>query len=401
MQDKLVIFLHTYDAERPDWVVLNADNVFRYNVRHGNSADLTEAAADREITVIVPAEDVLITSVTLPKMNRTRLAQALPFALEEKLIGDVDALHFAQGDLLADGSLPVAVVSREKMQTWMALLQSWNIQADRMVPASLALPADEHAWNVAVNGMTNVRLGQYQGFGCDKNNLKDMLDIAWEAAEIKPERLHIFNYSTQALAGSLNLQTKIEEDFHAPDQLYVELAKTAVTTPSINLLQAEYRTKKSRYPKIQKIWKLTMYLAIAWVVLLFFYPTISYFILRHKLSGMESQIVAIYKRNFPLSSSIVAPRLRMEEKLRNVSSQAGDSKLFLMLGYIGKGMLEKPSIKIKRFDFKGNQLTLELLTPSSEDFAAFTDFLARQGVTIKQQNATMQGARIIGTVVME
>ncbi len=401
MQDKLIIFLHTYDAERPDWVVLNADNVFRYNVRHGNPADLTDAAQDKEVIVIVPAEDVLITSVSLPKMNRSRLAQALPFALEEKLIGDVDTLHFAQGETQADGSLPVAVVSKEKMQAWVSLLQSWNILADALIPSTLALSAEEGAWSVAVNGMAIVRSGLYQGFACDKDNLKEMLEIALEASESKPELIRIHNYSTHAVSETLNLKIPVKEDFNETDQLYADLAKNAGKLPAINLLQAEYRTKKSRYPKMQKIWKATFYLAMSWVILLFFYPTISYLILKHKVNSIESQIEQIYKHNFPQSSSMVAPKLRMEEKLRSFTSQAGDNKLFSLLGYIGKAMLEKPSIKIKRFDFKNNQLTLELMTASSEDFAAFTDYLSRQGLNIKQQNATMQGARINGIVVVE
>ena len=63
----------------------------------GDAAALAEAALDRINIVIVPSEDVLVTTVTLPKMNRSRLLQAIPYALEEQVIEDVDTMHFAAG----------------------------------------------------------------------------------------------------------------------------------------------------------------------------------------------------------------------------------------------------------------------------------------------------------------
>jgi general secretion pathway protein L len=401
VQDKLVIYLHNDETEPPDWVVLNAENIFRYSVRHGSPADLTDAALDKEIIVIIPAEDILITAAALPKMNRSRLAQALPFALEEQLIGEVGTLHFAQGDRQADEGLPVAVVSREKMQAWIALLQSWDIEADRMVPSALALPVAENTWHVAINGMATVRTSLYQGFVADKNNLQEMLAIALASATASPAVLQISNYSTQPVAETLSLPLGINEAFKEAEQLSVDMAKEAVRLPAINLLQGPYRSTKSRYPQMHKIGKVASCLVVVWVILLFIYPTVSYFILKHRVSSIDSQVQQIYKRNFPLSTSVVAPKMRMEEKLRKFTAQAGDSKLFFLLGYVGKGILEKPSIKLKRFDFQNNQLTLELTTASSDDFTTFTDFLSRQGLNVKQQNANMVGARINGIVVVE
>src|SRR5690606_14435051 len=89
-----------------------------------------------------------------------------------------------------------------------------------------------------------------------------------------------------------------------PEQWPVDLARNLVNDLPFNLLQGEFKSKKSRLPHMQRIWKLTFYLGLAWVFLLFLYPTISYWILGQRVREIDSQIEKIYKHNFPLSSSL-------------------------------------------------------------------------------------------------
>jgi type II secretion system protein L len=172
-------------------------------------------------------------------------------------------------------------------------------------------------------------------------------------------------------------------------------------TPVLNLLQGPYAVKKSKFVQQDKIWHVLFGLVTAWVVLLFLYPTVSYLILQKRVSGIDAQIVEIYKRNFPQSSSIVAPKLRMEEKLQKANSAIGQNRLLLLLGYIGKGVTKAEGIKLKHIDFQNNQLTLELTVATSEEFSTFTDFLTQQSLNVKQQNANLTGSRINATLQVE
>ncbi len=400
MQEQLIIFLHTYDSTRPSWVVMEADSSIKQCIRHGNPDELTFAAAEKEIIVLVPAEDVLLTVAKLPKMSRARFSQALPYALEEQLTSDIDKLHFAHGETQADGELPVAVASIDKMQEWITLLQSWQIQADVLSPVSLALPFDSTTWHVVNNEMAIVRTGLYQGFACDKINLNPLLNMALTSATLIPEGVHVHHYTHETSAEPLLIQTKSTEDFNPPDAYLTDLARHVSQSPTINLLQGPYRVKKAKFPRRVKIWRATAYLAIAWVLLLFFYPTVSYFILRARVNNMETQIAQIYKRHFPQSSNIVAPKLRMEEKLQKLNTQIGENKFLLSIGLIGKGMLDTPSIKLKHLEFQNNELILELTAGSSDDIAKFTDYLTQRGLNVKQQNANLTGARISATLVI-
>jgi len=401
MQQKLVIYLHNHDSTRPSWVDFDAEAGIKQYVQHGNAEDLAKIAADKKVIVIVPAQEVVLISAKLPKMNRSRLAQALPYALEEQLVGDVETLHFASNDMQADGSLAIAIVFKEKMQEWQALLHAWKVQADVLIPSSMALPVEENTWMVILKDMAIIRMSDYQCFACDINNLNEFMHIALQSSEQKPQSIHIHNYTQNEITAMLTATIDIKEDFHEAERLEMDMADNAIQFTFINLLQGQFKTRKSRFPEMRKMWRTSIYLAIAWVVLLFLYPTISYFILEKRVSSIDAQITAIYKRHFPQAASIVAPKLRMEEKLQKLTAQAGESKLMLLINYLGKGMMDTPSINLKRLDFQNNQLTLDLTAASSEDFSKFTEFLTRQGLNVKQQSANLVGVRVNAIITVE
>lgn len=87
MQDKLIIHIH-------------GDKLYRQEGGLFDPSAIKAEATGKEIIILVPAEDVLLTIVQLPDMSKTRLLEALPFALEDQLIADIDTLHIAHGKKL-------------------------------------------------------------------------------------------------------------------------------------------------------------------------------------------------------------------------------------------------------------------------------------------------------------
>lgn len=399
MQEKLVIYLHAQDLEHPSWAVV-ADGVLSQCEMHDNALGFSQIAEDKEVIVFVPAEDVLLTSVVLPKMSRARLAQALPFALEEKLIDDVETLHFVYGDHQGDQHLPVAVVSHARMAEWLDLLKSWNLEVDLLTPVYFALPFDEKTWHILVTDIAVARTGHSQGFACDKNNLEEILNLALSEAEQIPQFVSIHNY-TDLSFHALTKLTTVNEEKHEAESFITDITRYIDTLPAFNLLQGQYASKKSKFPRRDKLWKVTLGFAVTWICLLFSYPAISYFILKQRVNQINAQIAQIYTRHFPQSTSMVAPTVRIQEKLEKLNAQMGQNHLLLLLGYIGKGMQATEGIKIKRIDYQNNQLTVELNATSSEDFSAFTNFLTNSGLSVRQQSANLTGSRVNATLLVE
>ena len=60
--------------------------------------------------VLVPGTDALLAEPVLPLKSGAKLAQVVPFALEEQLATDVEDLHFAVGKREGRPGTPVTVV---------------------------------------------------------------------------------------------------------------------------------------------------------------------------------------------------------------------------------------------------------------------------------------------------
>lgn len=401
MREKLVIRLHADALTNPDWVVVNANGDCSEQMSHGEPIELERLARNREVMVIVPAESILLTSVVLPKMNRARLLKALPFALEEQLVDDIEKLHFSSSDFDEDGRVSVAIVTHELMRDWIELLNEWQIKPDAIVPMTLAIPFEENVLTIVANQIIDVRTGVYSGFACDRTNMTACLNLAFTDQQSMPSTINILNIGSMPCADELRVTAKILEDFVSSSELLEVLARTVSNIPYINLLQGAYSARKSHLPQTQRFIRGIMMFAACWVALLFLYPMVSYFILGEKLSEIDSQISHIYKLNFPQSASMVAPKIRMSDKLRELEGQTGQNKLLTLLGYVGAGLANSSNIKLSRLDYQGDMLTLELSAGSSDDFSGFADYLTSQGLSVKQENATLSGSRVNATLQVQ
>lgn len=397
-QDKIVIYLKSDGST--DWLLTNNNYNAIGTTINEHADELAENAVDKEVIVVVPAEDVLITTTKLPKMNRTRLMQALPYALEEQLVSDVDALHFAADKPETDGLLRVAVVAKEKMREWINKLNTLNIKADRMIPLSLLVPFSEHTWHAVLSDVGIVRLDANQCFTCDHNNLNEFLNVALSTATELPHRIYVQNYSPYDYIPALSVPIQVDGEIGEPYALLPDLINNIKQTNKFNLMQGEFAVKKSATLRTKNVIKLLASLAGAWLVLLFLYPTVSYFILKEQVASIDNQIADIYKANFPQATSVIDPKIRMQDKLQKMKEQIGENRFLLLLGYIAKGLSEKPGIQLNRIDFQNNQLTLDIIATTSDNVAFFSNFLIQQGLNVKQENAKLVPAGINATLVV-
>jgi len=112
---KIIVYLQA-ESDLVSWAHLNEASMIQRTASNQTLDDIFSIAADKEIIVIVPAEDVLLTQVKMPKLTRHRLRQALPYALEEQVLGEVTDLHFAMGPYQPDETVPVAIIDKQKIE---------------------------------------------------------------------------------------------------------------------------------------------------------------------------------------------------------------------------------------------------------------------------------------------
>jgi general secretion pathway protein L len=394
---RIILYLPTNDLTQASVALSNNFGGIQKTIAEGLSVgELALLAADKILTVIVPAQDVLLTQATLPKLNRQRLQQALPFALEEQLLSDVNELHFAVGAYQANGSVPVAIVSKEKMQAWITLLNEAGLSPATIIPASLALPVAEDTWNIYVSDhIAILRTDLFHGFGCEKDNLNALIELKLQ--EKTPTDIVLHNYTLEPVIPFITTANFTEKNF--PAMQFLEDIALRSESPSINLLQGNFQAKR-KASNHKKVWALASYTVVAWIGLVFFSNLISFSILHHQQSELDTQINSIYKRNFPQASAVVSPKDRMTQKLNTLLNQGNKNSLLIWLAYLGKTLAQVDGVHMQQLDYRNDQLSMELTGANFDKIDALALALKTQGLSVRQQNVAAAGNQVKGTLII-
>ncbi|MFP6800251.1 MAG: type II secretion system protein GspL, partial [Pseudomonas sp.] len=113
-------------------------------------------------TLVLPVEAVTSCAVNLPTRKARWLRQALPFAVEELLAEEVELMHLALGEQLADGRHRVFAVRRSWLAGWLALCptapQAIVVDADLLPGSGTALFSLHGRWLLGGENVTRMAL---------------------------------------------------------------------------------------------------------------------------------------------------------------------------------------------------------------------------------------------------
>lgn len=142
MADWFVVRLPRASGDPVTWIAVDGQGHMLAAPGAGTLAQAATQTAGRRIAVLVAADHVLLTDAALPVKAGAKLAQLVPYALEEQVADDIDALHFAIGHRNSDtGRTAIGVVDKSIMQTaGAALLEAGISPAALYSEASLIAP---------------------------------------------------------------------------------------------------------------------------------------------------------------------------------------------------------------------------------------------------------------------
>jgi general secretion pathway protein L len=99
-----------------------------------------QIGAHDRVVALVPGERALLYHVAIPARSRSAQLQALPYALEERLSEDLEAMHIVPGPRLTDGQLLAAVAARRDMDSWLEALRDARVEPRYLLPDTALLP---------------------------------------------------------------------------------------------------------------------------------------------------------------------------------------------------------------------------------------------------------------------
>ncbi len=393
----------------PDIVLLRMargaeEGVFEWLSPDGVSVrgPLPEAAAacDGKRTVfLAPGEDVLLSSAHIPARNRQRLLQALPYALEDRLVQDIEECHFAAGTTRrGDGSLPVAVVERARLEGWLGELAGVGIAPDRVIPDVLAVPYEPGSWTVLDDaGMMLVRHTTQGGFAIDRDSLAPMLASALEeAGEARPAQLLVYAADDAAdefeALSTLGVEILVRP---LPGSVLALMAAHVDGGEAIDLLQGDYN-RREQFGRTYRPWlpaaiMLALLLALNMGMLLYEHSRLG-----NESARLQSSIESIYREAFPESQRVVNARVQMERGLESLRRGGAQNSDFLdMMSRTAEALRATEGLVVQRINYRERRLDLSLMIRDLQQLDGLVQQLGENGgMTVEVQSASAVEGRI-------
>jgi len=339
-------------------------------------------AAVDEIVVLVPAEDVLLTEATLSARNRAQLMQALPYAVEEQLLGPLEGLHFA-ASRGSGGALGVAVVAKATLRGWLARLAQAGIRPDVVLPESLALRTGAQQASLLVDGARAVaRLAPWSAFACGVAELPGWLALAGPRHALD---VHDFRLAPP-LALPLHAAT-----YHERQRDPLAYLAGGFAAPPLNLLDGEF-APQHRHARGRHWWRVAAVLAAAVVVLAFAGLGADVLRLSRESARIDALAQDALHKAFPDIDAAQLARLGPEQLMRGrLERQHGSddsSGLLRMLAQVAPILGESSRTQSRGIEYRNGVLEVALRAP---DMSAL-DLVRERVATIPGLKAELTAA---------
>jgi general secretion pathway protein L len=351
------------------WVTMQ-DGQVASEIKQG---DLATAAADigaDNVIAYIPGIDILLTRVNLPAGRKSQLRNALPFALEENLIDDVENLHCALGPQLKDGKYIAAVSRQDNISYWHQCLLSSGLHIQGLLPDIMLLPLKVHSWTVACEGNTaHVRTTKAEGFVCQINVLPLLLQKELEAEKGEvPECIEFYGclpFDETIMGETITSKCQlVQHPAIGSGNLIEVLANNPLTTTSLNLLQGDY-APSSRILQRLRPWYTSAALAGVLILVGFVGSVIEYVSLKQQNAELDQQIAQVFKQTVPDVKRIVNPASQMRSRVNELRGKGRDSgpDFSQMLAKIAPVVSSTKGVNAQHLRYQSGQMEILLETP--------------------------------------
>jgi len=335
----------------------------RINSKGIQDSGVADSLADLRVkgqrcVAVVPGEQVNTRRMKLPVRNRQKLMTAIPFAIENSLVSQVDDLHFTVLNTASDDQVTFAYVSRELMESWLQQARLAGITLSAMMPDYLLLPHASPTSAVITlsgNGQVLLRSGLCLGAVTDSQNLPAWLNELGEEVQLFVDQ--------RAIDLLPRAQAEKASIVDIGSQLSDWLSQGMPEHDAV-LLNGEFG-QGSKGSLLRQYWP-----AVAMILLAGFIKIGSDFAelawLQKTQVQLEQNMQSLYQEFFP-GSKMIAGRARAQTRNKMLSLQAGSGgNDFTYLLVTTSGLLKNQKATVEELDYRqGNLITVLTLN----DFA--------------------------------
>jgi general secretion pathway protein L len=403
MSETLVIRLRATDGAQASWLLIDANGARSGPVQTGPVPDALGLAQGRPVVLLVPGSEVTFAEPELPLRSGSRLAQAVPYALEEQLASDVEGLHFAIGARATGAAAtPVAIVSRALMDRWLEACEAAGIHPDVVYADTAVVPPTAGGSTLLLDGETiHVRREGSVPFVLDADPMAEALALALDvrgdtAGQVTffaaPSEYERHREVIEGLRGrTSSLQVKL-----LPDGPLPLLAAQSLQGTALNLLQGPYAARSSLATGLRR-WRLPMALAAATVLVFVTAQVVTAWQFSRTEKRLDAEITKLFTQALP-GQKIVDPRAQMQGVL---GDGGGNSALLPALSALSHALAGIQRARVESISCRGEVMDLRLMAPSVGSLDAVKQAMSAGGMNAELQSATPRGALIEGRLVIK
>lgn len=364
----------------------------------GNWAQVSKLNANQPIVLFIPSAEVLLTRTVLVTSNARQLKQALPYALEENLVGEVEDQHFVwQAE--TENTLAVAVIERERLKAWIQLLKQQKLRAKAILPDIFALPINSVMPTVwQREGQAWVRTDALSGFSCPAVSLPLVVNSLFDP-DVQERKLQLYTDQPAEWQQAFTI-------FPEPQPNHL-LQKSLQAGLGLNLLAGYQDDSMSSFNRNWRRWKLVAGLAVFCSVVWAGIQGMDIWQSSEQLKRAEQQNLALFHEIFPEIKDVSVNGLRARAtseiaKIQSLNPAATDKiSLLPYLTMVGKVFQQEQGLKITEVRARDGRLSVVFETPDLQAIErigqGLTTLLGREvGVKSTQANNVVRGEVTLG-----
>jgi general secretion pathway protein L len=400
MPQSLLLRLPPPGQEETEWLILDEAGAPTPTRQRGSLSLAAAVWRSGTVVVLAPAAQILLAEPELPPGGGTKLARAVPFALEEQLTEDVDQLSFAIGHRRLSGGTPVAVVSRAVLQGWIADLSAAGLDPQAIYPDIVAMPENP---GQTVLWLENDRLAVRRPgaipFAVELAPVKEALVVAGvigdplqAGEEPKPKESAILYVTREDWA-------RVQEDFEVLLEEFASLkvqllsdgplpwlARGMNSADAVNLLQGEF-SRTADYSERWHRWRLAAGLAAALLVVHVAAQALQIRQAKHESTALDNEISQVFSSAMP-GNAPADPRREMQSKLERIRKSGAGPQYFLRdLQTLSGALAATPKTTISALSYRESALDLTVNAPSLAALSQLTQFVGKEGLAAEIQSS--------------
>lgn len=407
MADWLLLRLPDAPDRDPSWIIADAQGTALSSPETGSLELAAARAGSRRVCVAVPGTDVLLANPELPTKAGTKLAQIVPYALEEQLAEDIDTLHFAVGKRPADSlTTPVAVVARALLEDWLARLIAVGIRPERLHADSDLLPENPGQAVALLEGdVVVVRPPAGNPITLPADALAEALELARPQGELTAQSgrgLILYTGAAEWQQHSQQVEAVRDRFDGVKVQLLTNgplglLAQQLPSSLPVNLLQGPYATQ-TETARSWRAWRVAAILLVALVGLHVVGKSAQLMMLKRAERTVNDSIDKTFRAAMPGEQNTIDAKRRMERRL--IASRGGSDSTGLLaaLGALVEASSSAPGSAVQALSFRDGALDLKMAAPDADSLERISQSLRSRGWRADLMSGSATGSRYEGRI---